>query len=69
MSRLLRREGFLAITEAMNNNDTQKANDIFAILSQSIEDDRKNNSFSEYIELSEKQKKIFKGSYEKFIKN
>lgn len=68
MAKMLRRDGFLAITEAVNNNDIDTANAIFSILSQSIEKDRENNSFTESIELSKKQLNIFKGKYNKFIK-
>lgn len=67
MAKISRRNGFLAVTEAIENNDEDTANAIFSILSQSIQKDRDNNSFTEYIELSTKQEKIFKGKYEKFI--
>ncbi len=68
MAKVLRRDGFLALTEAMDNNDIDTANAIFSILSQSIQRDREDNSFTEYIELSVKQVNVFKGKYEKYIK-
>ena len=67
VAKLSKRNGFLAITEAIENNDEATANAIFSILSQSIQKDRDNNSFTEYIELSPKQAKLFKGKYEQYL--
>ena len=67
MAKISRRNGFLAITEAIDNNDEATANAIFSILSQSIQKDRDNNSFTEYIELTTKQTKLFKGKYEQYL--
>ncbi len=67
MAKIAKTDAFKAVTEAISSNDIKTANAIFAIVSKSIENDRKSNNISEYIELTSKQKKYFNGKYNKFL--
>lgn len=59
MSKVSKLEAFYEITKAMNNNEIDRANAMFKIVSESISSD--NNSFSEFIELKgKKQEQLFK---------
>lgn len=61
MSRISRMEAFVEITKAMDNNKVEKANEMFRIVTESIAADKKNDTFSEYIELkNKKQEMLFK---------
>lgn len=68
MAKVSRIDAFRAITESVSKNDTKTANQIYGIVSKSIAQDRKNNEYSDYIELTQKQKKFFKGDLSKFLK-
>ena len=67
MAKVSRIDAFKAITESVSKNDTKTANAIFILVSKSIAQDRKNNEYTEFIELTTKQKKIFKGDLSKFL--
>lgn len=61
MSKVSRMEAFVEITKAMDNNNIEKANEMFQIVAESIATDKKNDTFSEYIELKNKrQEMLFK---------
>lgn len=63
MIKISRVNAFNAMTEAVSNNDMKTANAIYNIVLKSIDNDRKENRITEYIELSAKQKKFFTGKY------
>lgn len=67
MAKITRLNVFRAISLALKKDDVKSANAFFAIVSQSISSNRKDNAISDYIELTSKQKKLFKGDYEQFI--
>lgn len=61
MSKISRVDAFYEITNAMRNNDMEKANSMLKIVTESITFDKNNNTFSEYIELKgKKQESLFK---------
>lgn len=61
MIKISRLDAFSEIIKATENNETNKANQMMAIVAKSIENDKKNNTFSEYIELrTKKEKNLFK---------
>ena len=67
MAKITRLNVFRAISFALTNDDETTANAFFAIVSQSISKDRKDNAIGDYIELTSKQKKYFKGEYAQFL--
>jgi len=67
MAKITRLNIFRAISLALKNGDEKTANEFFAIVSQSISTDRKDNAIYDYIELTSKQRKCFKGDYEQYI--
>lgn len=67
MAKITRLNVFRAISLALKNNDEKTANIFFTIVSKSISPSRKDNDISDYIELTQKQRKYFKGEYEQYI--
>lgn len=61
MSRISRVEAFLEVTRAMENNKIEEANKMFRVITDSIANDKENNTFSTYIELKNKtQENLFR---------
>lgn len=61
MSKISRMEAFNEVVKAMKNDNMSKANAMFQIINDSIASDKKNKTFSEYIELKgKKQELLFK---------
>lgn len=67
MAKIKRLNVFRAISLALKKDDIKSANAFFAIVSQSISSNKKGNSISDYIELTSKQRRLFKDDYEQFI--
>lgn len=62
IAKITRLNVFRAITLALKNEDGETANIFFSIVSKSISPNRKDNAIQDYIELTPKQKKYFRGS-------
>jgi len=67
MAKITRLNVFRAIALALKNNDEETANIFFTIVSQSISTDGKDNKIGDYIDLTPKQKKCFRGEYVEFL--
>ena len=67
MAKITRLDVFRAISLALKKEDVKTANAFFAIVSQSISSNRKDNAIDDYIELNSKQRKLFKDDYAQYI--
>lgn len=59
MAKILKMDAFEAVVESINNDKYEIANAIMGIISRSQEQDRRNNIFSDYIELNNKNEEMY----------
>ena len=58
MSKVLRIEAFNEISRLIEVGELGKANELLKIVAESVKQDKKNNTFSKFIELKDKKEKI-----------
>lgn len=60
MKRISRIDALIQASEALQEKDFARANNIIKIIDSSIAKDKRHNTYSEYIELDRNEKKYFK---------
>lgn len=59
MYKIFKIDAFKTVVKYMDDDNYNSANAVMNIISRSINHDKKNNIFSEFIKLNEKEKKYF----------
>lgn len=59
MTKILRVDALVQISQAIQENDYQRANKMLEIIDKSIARDKANNTYSSEIQLSREEKKFF----------
>lgn len=60
MRKITRMDALLQVSDAVQNNEIERANKILEIIDRSIAKDKRNNTYSPEIELQRDEKKYFK---------